>query len=45
MRLIRNIIAGLSGVEEGYTPGKFCTHLATYQEIEQAKLRENFAFF
>lgn len=45
MRLTRNIIAGLPGAEEGYTLEKFRTHLATYQDIDKAKLRENFAFF
>jgi len=45
MRLTRNIIAGLPGAEEGYTLEKFRTHLATYQEIDKAKLRENFACF
>lgn len=45
MRLTRNIIAGLPGAEEGYTLERFRAHLATYQEIDKAKLRENFAFF
>lgn len=44
-RLTRNIIAGLPGAEEGYTLEKFRSHLATYQHIDKAKLRENFAYF
>lgn len=44
-RLTRNIIAGLPGAEEGYTLDQFRAHLATYQNIDKAKLRDNFAYF
>ncbi|CAC9312728.1 Mannonate dehydratase [Citrobacter werkmanii] len=44
-RLTRNIIAGLPGAEEGYTLNQFRAHLATYQNIDKAKLRDNFAYF
>ncbi|SUG86636.1 mannonate dehydratase [Salmonella enterica subsp. enterica] len=44
-RLTRNIIAGLPGAEEGYTLEQFRQHLATYKDIDKAKLREHFAYF
>lgn len=44
-RLTRNIIAGLPGAEEGYTLDQFRTHLATYQDIDKARLRDHFAYF
>ena len=44
-RLVRNIIAGLPGAEEGYTLEAFRDVLATYNGIDKAKLRENFAYF
>lgn len=44
-KLIRNIIAGLPGAEEGYTLDQFRAHLATYDGIDKAKLREHMAFF
>lgn len=44
-RLTRNIIAGLPGAEEGYTLDQFRQHLATYKDIDKAKLREHFAYF
>lgn len=44
-RLVKNIIAGLPGAEEGYTLAQFRAHLATYDGINKAKLRENFAYF
>ncbi len=44
-RLTRNIIAGLPGAEEGYTLEQFRNQLATYKEVDKAKLRENFAYF
>ncbi|WP_392559426.1 mannonate dehydratase [Orbus mooreae] len=44
-RLVKNIIAGLPGAEEGYTLAQFRDHLATYDGINKAKLRENFAYF
>ncbi|OCG18610.1 mannonate dehydratase [Gilliamella sp. App4-10] len=44
-KLIANIIAGLPGAEEGYSLDQFRTHLATYDGIDKAKLRENYAYF
>jgi mannonate dehydratase len=43
--LVKNIIAGLPGAEEGYTLKKFQKVLDSYSEIDAAKLKENlFAF-
>lgn len=44
-KLVKNIIAGLPGAEEGYSLEQFRAHLATYNGIDKAKLRENFAYF
>ena len=44
-RLTRNIIAGLPGAEEGYTLEQFRAHLADYDGIDKARLREHFAVF
>ena len=44
-KLIANIIAGLPGAEEGYSLDQFRAHLATYDGIDKAKLRENYAHF
>ena len=44
-RLVANIIAGLPGAEEGYSLDQFRAHLATYDGIDKAKLRENYAYF
>lgn len=44
-KLIKNIIAGLPGAEEGYTLDQFRTYLATYEGIDKTKLRENYAYF
>lgn len=44
-KLVKNIIAGLPGAEEGYTLAQFRAHLATYDDINKAKLRENYAYF
>lgn len=44
-KLVGNIIAGLPGAEEGYTLDQFRAHLATYDNIDKAKLRENYAYF
>ena len=43
--LVANIIAGLPGAEEGYSLDQFRAHLATYDGIDKAKLRENYAYF
>ena len=44
-KLVANIIAGLPGAEEGYSLDQFRAHLATYDGIDKAKLRENYAYF
>ena len=44
-KLVANIIAGLPGAEEGYSLNQFRAHLATYDGIDKAKLRENYAYF
>ena len=44
-KLVANIIAGLPGAEEGYSLDQFRAHLATYDGINKAKLRENYAYF
>lgn len=44
-RLMRNIIAGLPGAEEGYTLDQFRAQLARYEGIGKAELRANFATF
>lgn len=43
--LIKNIIAGLPGAEEGYTLDQFRKQLKTYNSIDKARLRENYAHF
>lgn len=40
-QLVRNIIAGLPGAEEGYTLNQFQQVLDTYEQIGDADLREN----
>lgn len=44
-KLVRNIIAGLPGAEEGYTLEQFHARLAEYDGIDHAALRENMAYF
>ncbi|EAS19271.1 mannonate dehydratase [Flavobacteria bacterium BBFL7] len=44
-KLIRNIIAGLPGAEEGYTLEEFNQILATYQNIGPAELKANLFYF
>jgi len=43
--LVRTIIAGLPGAEEGYTLASLRTMLATYVDIDAAALRENLGYF
>lgn len=43
--LIKNIIAGLPGAEEGYTLKQFQTILDTYANIDGQKLRKNLVLF
>ncbi|MET3981094.1 mannonate dehydratase [Mucilaginibacter sp. UYP25] len=44
-QLIKNIIAGLPGSEEGYTTEQFLQMLASYGEIDAAILKANLAYF
>lgn len=43
--LVRNIIAGLPGAEEGYTLEEFNTILATYKNVGPAELKANLFLF
>ncbi len=43
--LIKNIIAGLPGAEEGYTLDEFNAILATYKNVGPKELKENLFYF
>lgn len=43
--LIKTIIAGLPGAEEGYTLDQFRERLALYNNIDENQLRENLRYF
>jgi mannonate dehydratase len=44
-QLVKNIIAGLPGSEEGYTTDRFLQMLASYGNIDSATLKANLAHF
>ncbi|WP_106478859.1 mannonate dehydratase [Phytohalomonas tamaricis] len=44
-QLVSNIIAGLPGSEQNYTPEQFLEVLADYAAIDEAKLRDNMTYF
>ncbi|PRP66697.1 mannonate dehydratase [Nonlabens agnitus] len=44
-KIVKNIIAGLPGAEEGYTLKEFNTILATYDNIGPRELKENLFYF
>lgn len=44
-QLVKNIIAGLPGAEEGYTTGQFLEVLASYGDIDAKTLKANLAYF
>jgi len=44
-KLVKNIIAGLPGAEEGYSLEQFQTILNTYKNIDAVKLKENLVYF
>lgn len=44
-KLVKNIIAGLPGAEEGYTLEQFQTILDTYKNVDAKTLKENLVLF
>ncbi|RYU90877.1 mannonate dehydratase [Mucilaginibacter terrigena] len=44
-QLVKNIIAGLPGSEEGYTTGRFLEMLASYGDINAQTLKANLTYF
>jgi mannonate dehydratase len=44
-QLVKNIIAGLPGAEEGYTLAEFQAKLDTYKYVGDAELRQNLYYF
>jgi mannonate dehydratase len=44
-QLVKNIIAGLPGAEEGYTLAEFQARLDTYKYVGDAELRKNLYYF
>ncbi|WP_454803783.1 mannonate dehydratase [Mucilaginibacter phyllosphaerae] len=44
-QLVKNIIAGLPGAEEGYTTAQFLQMLASYGDIDAQTLKANLAYF
>ncbi len=45
LKLVKNIIAGLPGAEEGYSLEQFQKTLDTYKGIDSVKLKEHLVFF
>jgi mannonate dehydratase len=44
-QLVKNIIAGLPGAEEGYTTNQFLQVLASYGDIDAKTLKSNLSYF
>lgn len=45
LQLVKNVIAGLPGSEEGYTTERFLQMLASYGDIDSKTLKANLAYF